>query len=250
MLTKKALGYIRISDPNDKSGISISRQRQQVIDKAKELGCDVEVFEDEGISGAKKNRHGFNNLMGKIQLRQYDYLIIPSIARFGRERSDLFVFFDRDVKKYNLRVLILDHPILQHDSPENHYMLGQFILHVDYERRLVSKRSKIAKEYNQRNGISYSGLPPYGYDKVRSHETIVKGQKKIVYKLIENTRELEVVDTIKKWSLEGKSQSEIRELLFRLKIPPQNKKSLRWSYPAIKRIIERVYPIFDTLRAS
>jgi site-specific DNA recombinase len=94
---KKALAYLRVSDPKqvkrefDPEGISLPQQRRSVRYKADELDAQIiEEFLEPGKSGKTVDkRPEFQRLLATIKERgDIDYVIVDSLSRANRNRYD------------------------------------------------------------------------------------------------------------------------------------------------------------------
>jgi DNA invertase Pin-like site-specific DNA recombinase len=80
------IGYARVSSP--------SQNLNAQIDNLKKVGCE-KIFTDK-VSGTKKERVGWNELMGYI--RSGDILVITELSRMSRSLSHLLEIVD-DLKR-------------------------------------------------------------------------------------------------------------------------------------------------------
>ena len=86
--TKRAAIYLRVST----SGQSVENQRRELEQVAQRRGWSVvEVYQDEGISGAKgrDKRPGFDRMLKDASRRKFDVVMTWAIDRLGRSLVDL-----------------------------------------------------------------------------------------------------------------------------------------------------------------
>lgn len=86
LLMTQLIGYARVS--------SSSQNLNAQIDNLKKVGCE-KIFTDK-VSGTKKERVGWNELMGYI--RSGDMLVVTELSRMSRSLSHLLEIVD-DLKK-------------------------------------------------------------------------------------------------------------------------------------------------------
>jgi DNA invertase Pin-like site-specific DNA recombinase len=86
--TKRAAIYLRVST----SGQTVENQRRELEQVAQRRGWSVvEVYQDEGISGAKgrDKRPGFDRMLKDASRRKFDVVMAWAIDRLGRSLVDL-----------------------------------------------------------------------------------------------------------------------------------------------------------------
>ena len=90
----KAALYLRVSTTN---GQTTENQRRELEAVANRLGHEIiEVYEDNGISGAKgrDKRPAFDRLHRDVTRRKFDIVMAWSVDRLGRSLQDLVHFLD------------------------------------------------------------------------------------------------------------------------------------------------------------
>lgn len=86
---KRVAFYLRVST----DGQTIENQQKELALLAELEGWqNVEIFQDEGISGSigREGRPGFNELLYRAERRHFDVVAAWSLDRLGREPKDVF----------------------------------------------------------------------------------------------------------------------------------------------------------------
>lgn len=193
----KALGYIRISDPHDTSGVSIQRQREQVVAYATIHGLDIEILEDNGISGDKDSRPGFKELIKKIESKEYGHLIIPELSRLTRSLKTLLNFVDTHIKDSELKFVSLK------ESLDTSTAAGVMIMNIlgslnQWYRDEISQKTKSALAHKKKKGQWIGGMIPYG---LKVAKVVKNGHE--MSELIVDTEEQAILELIKALHLKG-----------------------------------------------
>jgi len=183
---KKAVGYVRVSTIIQvKEGESLSTQRQQIVDYAKNKGWELDcIYADEGMSGAKiEYRTDFKKLIEDAKQGKFEVVIFTKLSRFAR-----------NTRKYlNLFHELQDHGITLVSIKENfdpttstgRAMATIFASFAEWERETIKEQmheNKMARWKEQRTFI---GMPPYAYywNKAKKQLEINEEEAK-VYKMI------------------------------------------------------------------
>lgn len=112
------------------------------------------LFTDQGVSGAKASRPGFDKCLEA--LRDGDTLVVAKLDRLGRSLGNLIHLF-QDLAERGVSVRVLDNPILSTDGNKTqaNLMLGIFGTLAEYERDLLRERTNVglaAARSRGRNG--------------------------------------------------------------------------------------------------
>ena len=135
----------------------------------------IEIFKDEGISGAKANedemsieRDGLLDMLAALKENKIQYIIVLSTNRLWR--SDLVkVLLHRELKKNNVDIRAIDRPnySIYTQNPNEIFVNGMFELldvHEQLEMALKLKRGRLQKA---KGGGYAGGGAPFGYECLR-----------------------------------------------------------------------------------
>lgn len=101
-------GYARISRDEDKENYdTIVTQKKMLIRHAKEKGWDdINIFEDDNISGYTFNRKGLNKLKKLIEAGQVSILLSKDLSRLGRHNAKTLLFLEY-LEEHNVRLILI-----------------------------------------------------------------------------------------------------------------------------------------------
>lgn len=91
-MSKKIIGYCRVSTDNQREEGTIDIQRQALREYAKDKGYElVEIFEDEGVSGGLENRTGLTELFNFLENKKNREVEAVLIFKLDRLARDLYL---------------------------------------------------------------------------------------------------------------------------------------------------------------
>ena len=166
-------GYIRVSTEGQvKQGYSLAEQRAEI---QKYCSCQcynlIEIFKDEGISGAKANedemsieRNGLLDMLASLKENDIQYIVVLSTNRLWR--SDLVkILLHRELKKNNVDIRAIDRPnySIYTQNPNEIFVNGMFELLDVYERLEIALKLKRGRLQKAKGGGYAGGGVPFGY---------------------------------------------------------------------------------------
>ena len=173
----KVFGYIRVSTEGQvKQGYSLAEQRAEIerFCKANNLYL-VDIFKDEGISGAKANedeltieRDGLLDMLASLKDNDIQYIVVLSTNRLWR--SDLVkVLLHRELKKHHVDIKTIDRAnySIYTQNPNEIFVNGMFELLDVYERLEIALKLKRGRMQKAKSGGYAGGVAPFGYYCVR-----------------------------------------------------------------------------------
>ena len=153
---KRAAIYARVSTDSQ----TVENQLQALHDIAERSGWTiVEVFTDEGISGAKgrDKRPGYNALLKAVARREVDLVAAWSVDRLGRSLSDLVSFLG-DLQGHGCD-LFLHQQAIDTTTPSGRMLYGMLCVYADFERAMINARIQAGVERARANNVRF-GRPP------------------------------------------------------------------------------------------
>lgn len=147
------IGYMRVSTADQNTeGQRDALVAAGVKDDARHL------FQDQGVSGAKANRPGFDRCLAS--LREGDTLVVAKLDRLGRSLGNLVQLF-QELGENGIGVRVLDNPMLSTDGNKSQakLMLGIYGAFAEYERDLLRERTNIGLAAARARG-RVGGRPP------------------------------------------------------------------------------------------
>jgi DNA invertase Pin-like site-specific DNA recombinase len=180
---ERAVGYVRVSTLGQvKDGYSLSYQ----VDEIKAFCAHhqlelLDIYKDEGISGAKADeegmtveRHALQEMLSDLQWRDVRYVVVLNTSRLWR--SDIVkVLIQRELKRHKVDVKAVEQPtysIYTHE-PSDFLINGMMELLDQYQRLEISMKLGRGRRKKAQQGGYAGGGVAYGY-------VAKKGQKEIV----------------------------------------------------------------------
>lgn len=224
-----AYGYIRVSTAGQADdGVSLDAQHSRI-----EAWCNAnsyrlaDVFSDAGISGKRAdNRPGLQKALEAVcQTRGGGALVVYSLSRLARSTKDAIAIAER-LDKAGADLVSLSEKI-DTTSAAGRMVFRMLAVLAEFERDLVSERTKTALAHKRSNGERI-GSVPYGYHLADDGRT-----------LLLNEAEQAVITDIRTMRQQGKKLREIATTLSERKTATKTGKSSRWSHQAVARILVR-----------
>ncbi|MDB2432127.1 recombinase family protein [Alphaproteobacteria bacterium] len=112
----------------------------------------VKEFIDDGVSGARgrDKRKGFDELLKGATRKDFDMIIVWSVDRLGRNISDLISFLN-EIQSVECDLYLHQNGI-DTSTPTGRLMFGMLSLFADFERSMISERTKAGLERARRQG--------------------------------------------------------------------------------------------------
>jgi DNA invertase Pin-like site-specific DNA recombinase len=173
--SKTAAIYVRVST----GGQTIDNQLRELRAVARRSGWKVvEVYKDEGISGAKgrDQRPAFDQLCQDATRRKFDVVMAWSVDRLGRSLQHLVTFLDE------LQALKLDLYLQQQGidttTPSGRAMFQMCGVFAEFERSMIQERVKAglarAKEQGTKSGKPIGRPEVYAQPAVQARVSALK----------------------------------------------------------------------------
>lgn len=134
---KRVAIYVRVSTQDQNS----SNQRRELELVAQRGGWEVvEVYADEGVSGAKgrKDRPAFDRMLKDASRRRFDVIACWSVDRLGRSLKDLVAFL-QEVQSLGVG-LYLHQQGLDSRTPAGIAMFQMLGVFAEFERAMIRER--------------------------------------------------------------------------------------------------------------
>ncbi len=166
----RTYGYIRAS--TDKQIASPETQRQIIEEYAGRLGRSVDRFYiDPATSGKKRlqEREAGRELM--TTLRSRDTVIVARLDRLSRSFIGFAQILDSWTKlKVGIHLCDMPGGHFDPDNPMSEMMIGILIVFANYERRLISQRTKEGLQARKLRGEKYCRWAEYGWRWEKRHD--------------------------------------------------------------------------------
>lgn len=152
----KSIGiYYRVSTDRQ----DLDSQRHAVENWLAKLDPDkqpkrVTVFSDEGMSGNKLNRPGYQALLAAADAHKIDTIIVYRLDRFSRNASDAIKTL-LSLDECGVAFISITQPVLNlgHENPFRRTMLAAFAEIAEIERQTIVTRVKAGLKAAQERGV-------------------------------------------------------------------------------------------------
>lgn len=157
--TRKAALYLRVST----DGQTVENQRLALASIAEKAGWEiVEVYQDEGISGAKgrDQRPAFDALCKDAARRRFDLIAAWSVDRLGRSLQHLVTFLD-ELHQTGID-LYLHQQGIDTTTPSGKAMFQMLGVFSEFERAMIRERvnTGLARAKAQGKALGRPKTPP------------------------------------------------------------------------------------------
>jgi DNA invertase Pin-like site-specific DNA recombinase len=156
MKPKRVALYVRVST----DGQTTTNQLNELEAVARRHGWEVmEVFKDQGISGAKgrDQRPGFNKLLTGLARKDFDMIAAWSVDRLSRSLQDLVGFLS-ELRAKGVD-LYLHQQGLDTSTPAGRAMFGMLSVFSEFERSMIQERVRAGLNRARKEGKRL-GRPP------------------------------------------------------------------------------------------
>ena len=158
----RAAGYVRVSTERQAGeGVSLAAQESKIIAMCQLQDARLlEVVRDEGASGKSLERPGLARLLGLVDERAVDVVVIAKLDRLTRSVRDLADLLERFARKHVALISVAE-------SLDTGTAAGRLVLNVmtsvaQWEREAISERTRDALRHKAANGFRV-GEVRYGY---------------------------------------------------------------------------------------
>lgn len=153
-----AVGYVRVStEEQAASGLGLAAQKAAILAEAERRGWTVvKVIEDAGYSGKDLKRPGIVEALHALRDHEAGTLVVAKLDRLSRSMLDFAGILDRATREH-WAVVALDLGV-DTTTPSGEMMANVLATFAQFERRLISERTKVALEQVKLHGTK-SGRP-------------------------------------------------------------------------------------------
>ena len=163
--TKITALYERLSHDDELQGESnsISNQKQLLEDYARRNGLlNIRHFTDDGISGTRFDRPGFQAMLEQIENGKVEAVCIKDMSRLGRDYLQVGIYMET-MRKRGVRLIAINDGV-DSFSGEDDFTPFRNIMNEWYARD-TSKKIKSTFQAKGSAGKHVASSPPYGYIK-------------------------------------------------------------------------------------
>jgi DNA invertase Pin-like site-specific DNA recombinase len=161
----QVIGYVRVStEEQGLSGAGLQAQRATILAECERRGWFlVEVIEDIGKSGKDLKREGIRAALELLAAGQASALVVSKLDRVSRSLID-FAGIMATAQKQSWALVALDVQV-DTSTPSGEAMAHMLATFAQFERRLISERTKNALAQKRAAGVRL-GAPPLIGDQI------------------------------------------------------------------------------------
>lgn len=177
--------YCRLSrdDDNEGDSNSIAHQLDILTRYAKEHGIiHYKTYKDDGYSGTNFNRPGFQEMLGDIETREVNMVIVKDMSRFGRNYLEVGMYTEVLFPDKGVRFIAINDGV-DSDREDNDFTPFRNIINEWYAKD-TSKKIKAVFRAKGMSGQRIATRAPYGYLKSEDGKLVVDEETAPVVKLI------------------------------------------------------------------
>lgn len=184
-----AVAVYRVSTAHQvESGNGLSAQRDSVHQYAERNGFSiVSEHSDEGISGSASldKRKG---LLDALQtLKKGMVLIVHKMDRLSRDLM-LQLIVEKEVQRKGCRIISASGEGNGSDNPADILMRRMLGCFAEYEKNLISIRTKQALTARRNRGLRYSGIMPFGFMEGAGKTLVEHPEEQIILSIVRELR--------------------------------------------------------------
>ncbi|WP_433628354.1 recombinase family protein [Halomicrococcus sp. NG-SE-24] len=163
--SRKGLGYVRLSDPEQEEGTGEDRQIDTIHEIADKEDIElVDIIRDIGETGREFDRNGLRELLTRAQREENKYVVVEDSDRLGRRAPQTLSMVDLIQRECDVIIVT---PVGEMDTSQisGLSMVALQTIVGDIENRNRAHRLLSGKinAFKNRNWPSWFRYPPYGY---------------------------------------------------------------------------------------
>lgn len=225
--TQRVVGYLRVSSAGQvQDGESLERQEAQI-----RAYCDLkglpepEILSDEGVSGFKKSRPGFQQLVNLCKKKQVQTVVVYDLSRLSRSVRDTLEFIEDVIQKNGIEFVSLQNDINTQTATGKAFLAISAVFNQLYRDEIAFK-TKEALKHKSEKGEKTGGTIPFGC-------SLVDG-----FRLQPHHGEVETIRYIHQLRKQGLSLRQIVSVLHQEGIKTKTGKT-KWAPEVVRAILSR-----------
>lgn len=165
--TRTAVGYVRVSTGDQVDGMSLAAQRTKIRQYARLHGLRLlEIVADNGKSAKTFDRVGIQRLLRMLDETEVGTVIVARLDRATRGGAGALDDFLGRLKKRDVELVSIAEN-LDTGSASGLLFARLLALIAQWEREIISERTRDALDELRRQGKKISSIPPLGFRFVR-----------------------------------------------------------------------------------
>lgn len=224
---KKVVAYTRVSTLGQaEDGESLERQAARIRAYCEAKGLsEPEMICDEGLSGFKSNREGFQKLVALCESKQVKTVIVYDLSRLSRSVRDTLEFIEDTINKNGIEFVSLLNDI-DTSTPTGKAFLGITAIFNQLYRDEIAYKTKEALSHKRAKQEKTGGTVPFGFELIDGVRLLPKPEEFETLKLMHSLRQ------------QGLTLREIVTVLEDKGIPTKTGRA-GWQPKVVMRILDR-----------
>jgi DNA invertase Pin-like site-specific DNA recombinase len=221
----RAACYVRVSTEEQREGLSLGAQVEQIRARARVDGCSVDeclTYCDAAFSGVDLERPAYQQMLGDAVARRFDVLYVWAFDRLGRDAEEL-LRARRVFETVGVRLI----SVVEGEAASV-LVYGIRALIAQEERQRISERTRLALQRRARAGYYHGGKAPFGFVRCAS----------VSSELAVDAEAAETVQRVYRLFAAGVGATTIARQLNREGVEPPL--SRQWSANEVRAIIDNV----------
>ncbi len=202
----------------------------------KQILKQIVIFEDEGFTGTNVNRPQFQKMLEEFKRGKYKMLVVYRLDRISRNVLDFCTLKDQ-LSDLNIDFVSITENF-DTSTPMGEAMLLITSVFAQLERNTIAERIKDNMYELAKTGRWLGGNCPFGFNSKKIENTSLNGQKKYLYQLTPNPKEIEIVKLIFNKYKAFKSLSKLETYLIKHNIKTRNE--IYFSRYALSNILRNI----------
>lgn len=163
-MKKMNVGYLRVSTESQTEKYGLDLQKNKIIERAEKEGDKIDKwYIDGGYSGSTLDRPDIQRLLDDSKNGYIEKVYIYKLDRVSRDTIDTLVILYRTLPEYNVKIVSATEE-LSLDTPMDKMKIGIDALMGQYEREIISMRTKAGMLERVKSGLWMGGgRIPFGY---------------------------------------------------------------------------------------
>lgn len=245
----KAGAYLRVSreDGKERESDSIDSQRKVIRSYLKKEAdiCLVREWIDDGVSGIRFDREGFEQMLCAIRQGRINCVLVKDLSRFGRDYIQTGYYIQHFFPQNRIRFIAISerYDSIQVDFWERNLYLPILNILNDGYCQDISQKVRLGQESKRKEGAYTGAFCVYGYQKNEKDHNVLEIDSQAAM----------MIRKIFEWRIQRHSAEKIANYLNQLAVPsPYRYKQLRqeafytdfaqkeillWSPTAVRRVL-------------
>lgn len=162
-MTKKAVGYGRVSTQSQADGTSPEEQKQSIAEECKRRGYElVAIYSDIAYSGGDDSRPGLRDLLHDAKTGQFEIVMFTKLDRLGRNLRDIKNIL-HELSNNSLKFACIQQPEINSEGPYGQLLLNIMGAFAEFERQMIKDRVTRGRMRRWKEGGGAIGSLPLGY---------------------------------------------------------------------------------------